>query len=75
LLATLKARFDANKARHPGLVWAKAQARLEAKPDQLWSLAEMERSGGEPDGGQRGLSLRLCVTTAPGEGPKLVVSP
>ena len=49
LLAALKARFDANKARHPGLVWAKVQARLEAKPDQLWSLAEMERTGGEPD--------------------------
>ena len=49
LLAALKARFDANKARHPGLVWAKVQARLEAKPDKLWSLAEMERTGGEPD--------------------------
>jgi hypothetical protein len=49
LLAALKARFDANKARHPGLVWAKVQARLEAEPDKLWSLAEMERTGGEPD--------------------------
>jgi hypothetical protein len=49
LLAALKARFDANKARHPGSVWAKVQARLEAKPDKLWSLAEMERTGGEPD--------------------------
>ena len=49
LLAALKARFDANKARHQGLVWAKVQARLEAKPDKLWSLAEMERTGGEPD--------------------------
>ena len=49
LLAALKVRFDANKARHPGLVWAKVQARLEAKPDKLWSLAEMERTGGEPD--------------------------
>ena len=49
LLAALKARFDANTARHPGLVWAKVQARLEAKPDKLWSLAEMERTGGEPD--------------------------
>ena len=35
--------------RHPGLVWAKVQARLEANPDKLWSLAEMERTGGEPD--------------------------
>ncbi len=49
LLSALKARFDANKARHPGLVWAKVQARSEAKPDKLWSLAEMERTGGEPD--------------------------
>ena len=35
--------------RHQGLVWAKVQARLEAKPDKLWSLNEMERTGGEPD--------------------------
>ena len=49
LLAALKDRFDANQARHPGLVWAKVQARLEARPDKLWSLAEMERTGGEPD--------------------------
>jgi Protein of unknown function (DUF4256) len=49
LLAALKARHDANKARHQGLAWAKVQARLEAKPDKLWSLAEMERTGGEPD--------------------------
>lgn len=49
LLAALKTRFDANKARHPGLVWAKVEARLEASPEKLWSLAEMERTGGEPD--------------------------
>jgi hypothetical protein len=49
LLAVLNARFEKNKARHPGLVWAKVQARLEAKADKLWSLAEMERTGGEPD--------------------------
>ena len=49
LLATLQTRFDANKARHPGLAWAKVQARLEARPEKLWSLAEMERTGGEPD--------------------------
>jgi hypothetical protein len=49
LLVVLKARFDANKARHPGLVWAKVQARLEVRPEKLWSLAEMERTGGEPD--------------------------
>lgn len=49
LLAVLQARFDANQARHPGLAWAKVQARLEARSDKLWSLAEMERTGGEPD--------------------------
>ncbi len=49
LLAALKVRFNANNDRHPGLVWAKVQARLEAKPEKLWSLAEMERTGGEPD--------------------------
>ena len=49
LLAALKTRFEKNLARHQGLVWAKVQARLEAKPDKLWSLAEMERTGGEPD--------------------------
>ena len=49
LLAALQARFDANQGRHLGLAWAKVQARLEARPDKLWSLAEMERTGGEPD--------------------------
>ena len=49
LLTALKARFEKNMNRHKGLDWAKAQARLEAKPDKLWSLAEMERTGGEPD--------------------------
>lgn len=49
LLAALQVRFDANQARHPGLVWGKVQARLEAHPDKLRSLAEMERTGGEPD--------------------------
>jgi Protein of unknown function (DUF4256) len=52
LLAALKARFEMNMARHPGLVWAKVQARLESRvggTDKLWSLAEMERTGGEPD--------------------------
>jgi hypothetical protein len=49
LLAALKARFEKHMARHQGLVWAKVQAQLEAKPAKLWSLAEMERTGGEPD--------------------------
>jgi len=49
LLGTLQARFEKHLPRHPGLVWAKVQARLEANPDKLWSLVEMERTGGEPD--------------------------
>jgi hypothetical protein len=52
LLAALKARFEKNMARHQGLVWTKVQARLESRcggTDKLWSLAEMERTGGEPD--------------------------
>ena len=49
LLKALKARFEKNLNRHKGLEWAKVQARLEANPEKLWSLAEMERTGGEPD--------------------------
>ena len=49
LLKTLKARFEKNPNRHKSLDWAKVQARLEASPDKLWSLNEMERTGGEPD--------------------------
>jgi hypothetical protein len=49
LLTVLKTRFERNLNRHKGLDWAKVQARLEARPDKLWSLAEMERTGGEPD--------------------------
>ena len=49
LLGVLNARFVENMSRHQGLQWAKVQARLEANPDQLWSLNEMERTGGQPD--------------------------
>jgi len=49
LLRALKARFEENMNRHKGLEWAKVQGRLEAKPEKLWSLHEMERTGGEPD--------------------------
>jgi hypothetical protein len=49
LLKTLKARFEKNMSRHKGLEWAKVQARLEANTPKLWSLHEMERTGGEPD--------------------------
>jgi hypothetical protein len=49
LLGALKARFEKNMNRHKGLEWAKVQAKLEANPEKLWSLNEMERTGGEPD--------------------------
>ena len=49
LLRTLKARFEKNMDRHKGLVWAEVQAKLESSPEKLWSLSEMERTGGEPD--------------------------
>jgi Protein of unknown function (DUF4256) len=49
LLSSLKARFEKFMRRHKGLEWAKVQAKLEANPDKLWSLNEMERTGGEPD--------------------------
>jgi hypothetical protein len=49
LLSALKARFEKNLNRHKGLDWARVQARLEANPEKLWSLQEMERTGGEPD--------------------------
>jgi Protein of unknown function (DUF4256) len=49
LLKTLKTRFEKNMNRHKGLEWAKIQARLQAKPERLWSLDEMEVTGGEPD--------------------------
>jgi len=49
LLRALKARFEKNMDRHQGLEWAKVQARLEAAAEKLWSLNEMERTGGEPD--------------------------
>ena len=49
LLGALKARFEKNMNRHKGLEWAKVKAKLEAKTEKLWSLSEMERTGGEPD--------------------------
>ncbi len=49
LLSALKARFESNMNRHKGLEWANVQAKLEANPAKLWSLNEMERTGGEPD--------------------------
>ena len=49
LLETLRARFEKHMNRHPGLQWPAVQARLEDNPEKLWSLHEMERTGGEPD--------------------------
>ena len=49
LLSELKARFDENMDRHKGLEWSKVQAKLVANTGKLWSLSEMERTGGEPD--------------------------
>src|SRR3989344_1643999 len=49
LLSALKARFEKNMNRHKGFSWAKVQAKLEANAEKLWSLAEMERTNGEPD--------------------------
>jgi hypothetical protein len=49
LFSTLKARFEKNMNRHKDLAWSKVLAKLEAKTEKLWSLSEMERTGGEPD--------------------------
>src|SRR5712664_4745444 len=49
LLRALKARFEKNMNRHKGLEWVKVQAKLEVNAEKLWSLNEMERTGGEPD--------------------------
>lgn len=49
LLGTLKSRFEKNTKRHKGLEWTDVEARLRANPEKLWSLNEMENSGGEPD--------------------------
>src|SRR2546426_511992 len=49
LLNALKTRFEKNMNRHKGLEWAKVKAKLEANSEKLWSLNEMERTGGEPD--------------------------
>ncbi|HTE31298.1 MAG TPA: DUF4256 domain-containing protein, partial [Chryseolinea sp.] len=49
LLSTLKVRFEKNMARHKGLKWSNVEARLEVNSKKLWSLNEMEGTGGEPD--------------------------
>ena len=49
LLVGLQERFEKNMKRHKGVEWARVRAALEANPEKLWSLGEMERTGGEPD--------------------------
>ncbi|HPE17249.1 MAG TPA: DUF4256 domain-containing protein [Tenuifilaceae bacterium] len=49
LINTLKVRFEKNANRHKGIDWEKVQTKLEANPEKLWSLSEMEKTGGEPD--------------------------
>jgi len=49
LVKTMEVRFNANPNRHAGMDWADIRSRLEANPEKLWSLYEMERTGGEPD--------------------------
>jgi hypothetical protein len=71
LVKTLKARFEKNRQRHQDIEWPAVQARLDAHPDKLWSLNEMEKSGGEPDviGHDRRTGEYLFVDCAP-ETPK-----
>ena len=71
LLRTLRARFEKHMNRHPGLQWASLHARLEANPGKLWSLNEMERTGGEPDvvGHDKKTGEYLFVDCSP-ESPK-----
>lgn len=72
LLGTLKRRFEANMCRHAGFEWAKVQTRLTADPAKLWSLNEMEKTGGEPDvvshdGGSGEYVFYDCSPETPGD--------
>lgn len=49
LIKTLKNRFEKNTNRHPGVKWESVEAKLAGNPEKLWSIAEMEKTGGEPD--------------------------
>ena len=49
LLKSLRTRFEGNPVRHDGISWSEVEARVVSKPEKLWSLSEMERTGGEPD--------------------------
>ena len=75
LLGALKKRFELNPGRHQGLEWARVQSRLEAHPGKLWSLQEMERTGGEPDVvGQDKNSGELLFVDCSAQSPKGRVS-
>lgn len=70
LLACLEARFEKNKSRHAGIVWADMLARLEAHPAKLWSIHKMESTGGEPDvvgpgDGRDGYTFVDCSAESP----------
>ena len=71
LFETLRRRFQKNPSRHKGIEWDDVLARLESKPEKLWPLAEMERTGGEPDviSYDRGSGVYLFVDCSP-ESPK-----
>jgi len=71
LIKALKARFEKNMNRHNGLEWAKVQARLEDNTEKLWSLNEMEKTGGEPDViGQDKKTAEYIFYDCSGESPK-----
>lgn len=71
LLALLKARFEKNRKRHEGIAWADVQSRLEENAGKLWSLHEMERTGGEPDVISRdGKSGEILFVDCSAESPK-----
>lgn len=66
LLNTLKVRFEANRNRHPGIFWEKVQERLEAHPEKLRALEQMESTGGEPDViGQEDTGAYIFVDCSP----------
>ncbi|MDX2104997.1 MAG: DUF4256 domain-containing protein [Candidatus Melainabacteria bacterium] len=71
LLADLKSRFEKNAGRHKGIEWSAVQKRLDANPDKLWSIFEMERTGGEPDViGEEKKSGELLFADCSAETPK-----
>ncbi len=71
LLGALKARFEKNMNRHKGLEWAKVEAKLESNSEKLWSLNEMERTGGEPDvAGQDNKTSEIIFYDCSAESPK-----